>query len=79
MTGGGPACPSCGSTTTKEVKYTWWGGLLGPKLFNLQACESCKFQFNRVTGKSTKNAVIAYNLVFLAIALVIVFFARSAF
>ncbi len=45
--GSGIACPQCSSTNTKEVKYTWWGGLVGPKIMNLQKCESCRFQFNR--------------------------------
>lgn len=69
--GGGPSCPQCNSANTKEVKYTWWGGIVGPKMMNLQHCNACGFQFNRATRKSTRNAVIAYNLVALVLALVI--------
>lgn len=73
LQGGGPACPSCGSTQTKEVKYTWWGGLVGPKMMNLQKCENCRIQFNRKTNKNALNAIIAYNMVALLIGFVILF------
>lgn len=79
LEGGGPACPSCSSTQTKEVKYTWWGGVLAPKLMHLQKCEACKFQFNRKTNKGTVNAVVAYNLVALLGGLAIVFAIRGMF
>jgi len=78
LQGGGPACPQCSSTQTKAIKYTWWGGVLGPKLLNLQKCEACRFQFNRQTGKSTRNAVIVYNVVIIVVTIAIVVAARSA-
>jgi hypothetical protein len=73
QTGDGPTCPQCNSDNTKEVKYTWWGGLLGPKMMNLQKCEGCGFQFNRVTRQSVKNAIVMYNLVALVAAILIFF------
>jgi hypothetical protein len=71
MQGDGPACPKCSSTSTSPVKYTWWGGVLGPKLMNLQKCESCRFQFNRSTNKGVANAIIVYNVVVIAVSLLI--------
>jgi hypothetical protein len=78
MQGSGPACPQCSSTRTSEVKYTWWGGILGPKMMNLQKCEDCRFHFNRKTNKGVANAIIVYNLVVVAVSLVILFFVWQA-
>lgn len=77
--GTGPACPQCGSRATKKVKYTWWGGLVGPSLFSLMKCEACKCQFNGKTGKPALQAIIVYNVVIWAIAFVVgfaIFFLR---
>lgn len=80
LEGSGPACPQCSGTNTKEVKYTWWGGVLAPKMMNLQKCEACGYLFNRSTRKSVKNAIIAYNLVALVLAFMIFFvLAKGAF
>jgi hypothetical protein len=59
----GPACPKCGSQATKAMKYTWWGGVLGPRMFNLAKCSQCKCQFNSKTGKDALTAIILYNVV----------------
>jgi transposase-like protein len=49
-------------------------------MMSLQKCEACRFQFNRSTGKSVKNAIIAYNLVALLLALIVFFvLAKGAF
>jgi len=66
----GAVCPQCSASPAKEIKYTWWGGLLGPKMMHLHKCQSCGFQFNAQTGKATKNAIIAYNLVVLGVAFI---------
>ncbi len=73
LEGQGPICPKCQGNQTREVKYTWWGGLVGPKMMNLQKCEACRFQFNRKTNKGVLNAIIAYNVILLAIAFVFLF------
>ena len=77
LQGSGPKCPKCGGTQTKKVGYTWWGGVLGPKLMNLHKCQACKFQFNAKTGKSVSTAIWIYNLVAIAIAIVIIIAIRG--
>lgn len=67
-----PGCPRCGDPNISKVTYTWWGGLLGPSMLNLMRCRACKYEFNGKTGQSTKNAVIAYNLVAFGLVLLIV-------
>lgn len=73
------ACPHCGSQAWEPVKFTWWGGLLGPKLLHHTKCSQCRKTFNSKTGKSNTTAVILYQVVIGAICFVIgfaVFFLR---
>lgn len=63
-------CPQCGSTNATKVKYTWWGGALGPAMFNHVKCSSCNTQYNGKTGKSNQTSIILY----LVISTAIVFF-----
>jgi transposase-like protein len=62
-------CPNCGSTNATKVKYTWWGGVLGPALFNHVKCTNCNTQYNGKTGKSNTNSIIIFFVVGLAIGL----------
>jgi rubredoxin/bifunctional DNA-binding transcriptional regulator/antitoxin component of YhaV-PrlF toxin-antitoxin module len=55
-------CPQCGSADIKKVNFTWWGGLLGPRLFNHVKCNSCGFKYNGKTGKPNTTAIIIYSL-----------------
>ena len=63
-------CPQCGQPAGKPVKFTMWGGLVGPRLINLTQCQACRFEFNSKTGLSTKKAVWAYRGVTWGVALV---------
>jgi hypothetical protein len=56
----GDSCPQCKGTNVRAPKFTWWGGILGPKLFHHRVCESCGFAFNAKTGRSNKRAVLLY-------------------
>ncbi len=53
-------CPNCGSTNAKKVTYTWWGGFLGPAMFNLVKCNACNTQYNGKSGKSNQQNMIIY-------------------
>lgn len=79
LEGGGPACPKCSGTQTKEIKYTWWGGVLAPKLMKLQKCEGCGFLFNRETNKPVTGAIVGYNMTAAVLAFVIFFVVRGMF
>ena len=62
-------CPKCGSIDAKKVSFTWWGGALGPRLFNLVKCNSCGTEYNAKTGKPNRQNMILY----LVVSFVIVF------
>jgi C4-type Zn-finger protein len=71
-------CPKCGSPLITLVKYTWWGGMLGPKMFHHTKCEMCKYRFNSKTRQSNTTAIIIYSLIlFIAAFGAYYFFSRS--
>lgn len=59
----GAACPSCQTSDYEVVKFSWWGGVLGPKLFNHVACNHCGTTFNSKTGRSNNTAITVYLIV----------------
>jgi hypothetical protein len=73
-------CPRCGSVAKKPVTFTWWGGLVGPKLFHHVKCLGCGYAYNGKTGKSNNKAIAIYTIVafVVVIGLVIVFLYANA-
>ena len=71
------ACPKCGGKILSKVKFTWWGGMLGPKLFHHTKCESCNYRFNSITGKSNTTAIILYSVVLFVLAFALFYYIRN--
>jgi len=69
LSSGPGVCPSCQSDDYNEVKFTWWGGMLGPRMFNHVKCKGCGSTFNSKSGKSNNSAIAIYSVVGLVIAL----------
>ena len=61
-------CPKCGSTNATKVKFTWWGGALGPNMFAHVKCQNCGTEYNGKTGKSNQTNILIYFLATFAIA-----------
>jgi hypothetical protein len=53
-------CPACGGGDLRKPTFTWWGGAVGPKLFNHTVCQQCRFGFNAKTGRSNQMAIGIY-------------------
>jgi hypothetical protein len=71
--GSGPGfCPSCGSGEFKAEGFTWWGGVLGPKLLKHVTCRGCGTGFNSSTGKSNNTAIGIY-LAVAAVSVIVIF------
>lgn len=62
-------CPRCASPYLTYPSFTWWGGLIGPKLLNHAVCGSCQHGFNSKTGKSNTQAIAIYMGVVLSIGI----------
>jgi hypothetical protein len=53
-------CPQCTNTESQAIIFTWWGGILGPKLMNHVKCNKCGTTYNGKTGKSNQQAISTY-------------------
>ena len=67
-------CFKCGNSYARKIEFTWWGGLLGPKMLNHVKCLQCGQTFNARTGRSNLLAIVLYQVITLAI-IAILFFA----
>lgn len=63
-------CPECGCPGHAEkVRYTFWGGILAPKLFSIVECNKCGTRYNGKSGNHYTVGMIIYLVVaFLIIA-----------
>ncbi len=67
-------CPFCNASNAEKVKFTWWGGLLGPKLLKHVKCLGCGKGYNGKTGKDNTTNIVIYTVVVGVICLVFVLF-----
>lgn len=67
-------CPFCESEHVKRVNYTFWGGVIGPRIFNLHRCEDCNAQYNAKTGQRLAPMKIALYLAGVVVITVLIAF-----
>jgi rubredoxin len=72
-------CPKCGAAAEK-LKFTWWGGVLGPRILTHVRCTGCGYKYNGKSGKDNNNGIIIYSVIvgLLVLGLVVVMFAALA-
>jgi len=56
-------CPKCGGTNAEKMSFTWWGGIIGPRILTHVKCRNCAATFNGKTGKDNTNGIIIYCVV----------------
>lgn len=67
-------CPHChGDGEPRQLGFTWWGGVIGPKLLHHVECPRCLRGFNGRTGRSNTAAIAIYMAVVCAVGLALVF------
>jgi len=64
-------CPKCNSESAEKMSFTWWGGLIGPKILSHVKCGSCGAQFNGKTGRDNTTGIVIYVI---AVSLILVVF-----
>lgn len=64
-------CPRCGSVSATPVGFSWWGGVLGPKMLTHVKCGQCRATYNGKTGAWNTVGIAIYITVTTVIALVI--------
>jgi hypothetical protein len=60
------------------VKFSWWGGVLGPKMLTHVKCGSCGYKYNGKSGKENTLAIVIYTMVVGVLAFLL-FFAIAVF
>lgn len=70
-------CPKCQATGAERMSFTWWGGLIGPKVLTHVKCPGCGHGYNGKTGRDNTTGIIIYTVIVgvIAIGLMIVVFA----
>ena len=61
------------------MKFTWWGGALGPKLLTHVKCNACGNRYNGKTGQDNTTKIVVYSLVVGGIFFVLFFVLAVAF
>lgn len=57
-------CPGCRQDIVPTpVKFTWWGGVLGPKLLHQVQCPGCTTRFNGKTGAMNTRSIAVYTVI----------------
>lgn len=76
MTGYAP-CPQCGGTNAEKLRFTWWGGVLGPKILTHVKCSACGKAYNGKTGKDNTTGIVIYSAIVgvIVLGVVVVLFA----
>jgi predicted nucleic-acid-binding Zn-ribbon protein len=65
-------CPKCASDKAAAIGFTWWGGIVGPKMLTHVKCTKCGTTYNGKTGKSNQTAIAIYVTVSAVVAIVAV-------
>lgn len=70
-------CPKCRNSAAQKLKFTWWGGVLGPKLLTHVKCNACGNTYNGKTGKDNTTGIVIYSVIVgvICLGLVVVMFA----
>jgi len=55
-------CPKCAGAAEK-LKFTWWGGILGPKILTHVKCTACGYKYNGKSGKDNTTGIIIYSAI----------------
>ena len=72
-------CPRCGCSETKKIKYTLWGGHLGPKLTHRVRCQNCGKDYNGKTGRSIAKTIAIYTMAIISIVVILLLLFYYAF
>lgn len=60
------------------MKFTWWGGLIGPKILTHVKCPGCGYAYNGKTGRDNTTGIVIYSVIVGAIVLGLVVVVMAA-
>jgi transposase-like protein len=70
-------CPKCASKIVTKVKYTWWGGVLGPRMLHHTKCQTCGYTYNSKTRKPNTQGIVMYSVGMFVIVFAVIYFLNS--
>lgn len=56
----GLKCPSCEHPDATKIRFTAWGGVIGPRLMSLVKCTACGIHYNGKSGRRVEKAIRLY-------------------
>jgi transposase-like protein len=71
VSSGHAPCPRCGATNAAPVAFTWWGGVLGPRVFSVVRCLGCNVQYNGKTGGTLTKGIVIYTGIALGVGILV--------
>jgi hypothetical protein len=66
-----PKCPSCSHDEAQKIRFTPWGGVIGPRLLSLVKCTACGIHYNGKSGRRVETAIRLYTTLMLAILILL--------
>ena len=67
-------CPRCTRPDPEQVKFTWWGGVLGPRILKHVKCNGCGLTYNGKSGQSNTTNIVVYSVILGVISFAIALF-----
>jgi hypothetical protein len=64
-------CPACSHETAQKIRFTAWGGVIGPRLLSLVRCNGCGMQYNGKSGRRVEKAIRVYTSVALGVLILL--------
>ena len=55
-------CPKCNGAA-ERLKFTWWGGIIGPRILSHVKCLSCGHKYNGKSGKDNTTGIVIYTAI----------------
>jgi hypothetical protein len=56
-------CPCCAGNTSSRIRFTLWGGAIGPALLSLVQCATCGIHYNGKHGTRVEKTIRLYTCI----------------
>ena len=56
-------CSKCNAFGAERMSFTWWGGVVGPKVLTHVKCPRCGYAYNGKTGRDNTTGIVIYSVV----------------
>ena len=64
-------CPCCAAPTPTRIRFTLWGGVIGPALLSLVQCAACGIHYNGKNGSRVEKTIRLYTALALTLLILL--------